>query len=738
MSSPHVVPLPSGNSGTKENPVKRTLRMMGFAASASNTSLLGSSYSLKSAAIKDQHRDQVAIKGPIAFQTFIHYMIFLPLLAIAESLGQATHIVYEAFGAYLVVAIICAQMSRLIYFRNQLSLVPFYLSFFPFLFMTVLSREAHQQYVLLWFNSLMTIAMQSGVQSSVQVFLTTAMFAVCYAGTIWAMKWFYTDSSGDESFRGFKLEQSIEWKNEIAIFLIIFFLGVAYMLLVRYIRRYAQAVALREKNIGDLYRQNQDLRRQINEMQEKDPEKKLDVNSPITKVIMVLRSIQQTSGQAEAEELENVIRILASNHSATDFILDANAEDMDHQTGQWLHNMLQVDSGRTLQHATSSVGFLNTANPVKSRIRRQRTQKSSVSRRDSLQNAGLNSISEGEGGLAIPSSVSNDKLVDELLALADTLEFDIFKWTDLCNGRPLSQLAFALFEQNGLIQLFNIDTVKFENFLTQIENGYHARNPYHNAIHAADVLQFSFYLSSRPELKETLTAADILALLVSSIIHDFDHPGKNNAFLINTSDPLAVFYNDKSVLENHHCAAGFMIMKKEECNIFSNVTREQYRELRDAIVTAVMATDAAMHYDYLGRFKAKTAAGDFNASDSADRKMLTQFAIKCADMSNPARRTEISTKWTALIMEEFFRQGDMERELNMPVSMFMDRHNSNIPKCQCGFIDFLVAPMFDAMHAFMPLEDALGNMKQNRKKWEEMAKCLEPPKDTTSVAGATK
>ena len=41
-------------------------------------------------------------------------------------------------------------------------------------------------------------------------------------------------------------------------------------------------------------------------------------------------------------------------------------------------------------------------------------------------------------------------------------------------------------------------------------------------------------------------------LLVSTLVHDVDHNGLNNNFHINSQSPLAVLYNDISVLENHH------------------------------------------------------------------------------------------------------------------------------------------------------------------------------------------
>ena len=47
------------------------------------------------------------------------------------------------------------------------------------------------------------------------------------------------------------------------------------------------------------------------------------------------------------------------------------------------------------------------------------------------------------------------------------------------------------------------------------------------------------------EIKEKMKLDDIdqCSLLISAIIHDFKHPGVTNAFLINTSDPIAIKYN---------------------------------------------------------------------------------------------------------------------------------------------------------------------------------------------------
>lgn len=58
------------------------------------------------------------------------------------------------------------------------------------------------------------------------------------------------------------------------------------------------------------------------------------------------------------------------------------------------------------------------------------------------------------------------------------------------------------------------------------------------------------------------------ALLMASIMHDYRHPGVNNGYLVRDLAPLAVTYNDTSVLENFHAAEGFKMMIDPKFDIF--------------------------------------------------------------------------------------------------------------------------------------------------------------------------
>ena len=59
----------------------------------------------------------------------------------------------------------------------------------------------------------------------------------------------------------------------------------------------------------------------------------------------------------------------------------------------------------------------------------------------------------------------------------------------------------------------------------------------------------------------------------AALVHDYEHGGLNNDFLIKTSSSLAVLYNDQSPLEQHHCAAACRQFLKPE-NFYLPVNTE--------------------------------------------------------------------------------------------------------------------------------------------------------------------
>ena len=89
--------------------------------------------------------------------------------------------------------------------------------------------------------------------------------------------------------------------------------------------------------------------------------------------------------------------------------------------------------------------------------------------------------------------------------------------------------------------------------------------------------------------QSVFTPLEVMAAIFSAAIHDVDHPGLTNQYLINTSSELALMYNDESVLENHHLAVAFKILQYPECDIFVNLTKKQRQMVRKMTIDMVSA-----------------------------------------------------------------------------------------------------------------------------------------------------
>merc|ERR1719359_2169517 len=124
------------------------------------------------------------------------------------------------------------------------------------------------------------------------------------------------------------------------------------------------------------------------------------------------------------------------------------------------------------------------------------------------------------------------------------------------------------------------------NFTHSAANGYKDAKvaPYHNWNHAVDVTHCIFRMLNLCPTERFWSHHERYALVVSAICHDIGHPGYNNPFLVETSHELAIRYNDRSPLENMHCAKLFEIVGQPKTAVFSEMDRSQYREARQVCV----------------------------------------------------------------------------------------------------------------------------------------------------------
>nr|XP_031858798.1 uncharacterized protein CI109_005751 [Kwoniella shandongensis]KAA5525870.1 hypothetical protein CI109_005751 [Kwoniella shandongensis] len=339
------------------------------------------------------------------------------------------------------------------------------------------------------------------------------------------------------------------------------------------------------------------------------------------------------------------------------------------------------------------------------------------------------------------SKEQREKLVDHLATWN-------FKPHNLAEG-DLYRVACLMFEEQVNRLLYAIRAI------------YHAPNPYHNYVHAIDVLQatymflvnigvappFEYMRDWTPQkaawqrndgieeplgvgtvrAREVMRPQDVLAVLVAAMGHDVGHPGLSNAFMKNAKVPLSQVYEDKSVLENMHCMLVVQLLRKHgfgfliEGQPIATSTELDQKAFRKILYSSVLATDMSLHFAWIQRLKEfdeRLRDGEVG-EDEDDRIMICQALIKCADISNPTRPIDVSQHWSSVLLEEWAKQASLEQDLDLPVSVVASADACLQAKGQIGFIDLFTQPLFEAVSDALPeLQPYADSCSDNRALWQ--------------------
>ena len=269
--------------------------------------------------------------------------------------------------------------------------------------------------------------------------------------------------------------------------------------------------------------------------------------------------------------------------------------------------------------------------------------------------------------------------------------------------------------------LFNIDQIKMQRFILAISENYQD-NPFHNFFHAFSVAQIIFTLHERNgRFENFLEPQENFALMVSGLGHDLNHPGVTNVFMINSRHPLAVRYNDISVLENHHAATLIRILELSGCDILSSMSPADQTSMRKLIIPTVLATDMAKHNFVMEHFI--SCIRGYDKTKQEHRQSFMDIVLHACDVSNPVMKFELATVWSLRIIQEFNEQVWKEEQNGIPVSEFM-RIGSDITKIrrnQVGFIDMFILPLWMLLGNHLEgVEKYLESIEENRKSWEQI------------------
>src|SRR4051794_4177534 len=98
---------------------------------------------------------------------------------------------------------------------------------------------------------------------------------------------------------------------------------------------------------------------------------------------------------------------------------------------------------------------------------------------------------------------------------------------------------------------------------------------------------------------------------------------------------------------------------------------------------------------------------------------MLETCLHACDVSQQTRDFKVTRNWTYLLYEEFFLQGDLEKEDGLPISFLCNRKTTEVPKMQGGFISGITIPLWTVISEIMPeMKEVVEGGRRNALIWE--------------------
>uniref|UniRef100_A0AAQ6ACN7 Phosphodiesterase n=1 Tax=Amphiprion ocellaris TaxID=80972 RepID=A0AAQ6ACN7_AMPOC len=299
----------------------------------------------------------------------------------------------------------------------------------------------------------------------------------------------------------------------------------------------------------------------------------------------------------------------------------------------------------------------------------------------------------------------------------------------------LIKAGIRMFFELGVVEKFKVPAEvshAVREWMYTVRKGYRAIT-YHNWRHGFNVGHTMFCLLQTGRLRKYYSDLDAFAMVAAAFCHDIDHRGTNNLYQTKSAHPLAKLHGS-SIMERHHLEYSKTLMAEESLNIFCNLQKRQFETVQHLFDVCIIATDLALYFKKRTMFQnivnatepmpEEKEAISYISNNPIRKEIIMAMMMTGCDLSAITKPWEVQSKVALMVAAEFWEQGDLERTVldQQPIPM-MDRNCAEqLPKMQCGFIDFVCSFVYKEFSRFhkeiQPMFDGLNN---NRAHWNELA-----------------
>ncbi|XP_078129882.1 cone cGMP-specific 3',5'-cyclic phosphodiesterase subunit alpha'-like [Sander vitreus] len=320
---------------------------------------------------------------------------------------------------------------------------------------------------------------------------------------------------------------------------------------------------------------------------------------------------------------------------------------------------------------------------------------------------------------------------------AKKVELHEFRFSDF----PLSELelikcGIRCFFELGVVEKFKVPAEILTRWMYTVRRGYRDIT-YHNWRHGFNVGQTMFALLQTGKLKKYYSDLEAFAMVAAGFCHDIDHRGTNNLYQTKSLSPLAKLHTS-SIMERHHLEYSKTLMENESLNIFQNLQKRQFETVQHMFEVCIIATDLALYFKKRTMFQKIVEAVEgmpeekdkinYISNNATRKEIIMAMMMTACDLSAITKPWEVQSKVALMVAAEFWEQGDLERTVldQQPIPMMDRNHADQLPKMQCGFIDFVCSFVYKEFSRFhteiTPMFDGLNI---NRGEWRALADVYE-------------
>ncbi|XP_061895998.1 rod cGMP-specific 3',5'-cyclic phosphodiesterase subunit alpha-like isoform X2 [Entelurus aequoreus] len=325
-----------------------------------------------------------------------------------------------------------------------------------------------------------------------------------------------------------------------------------------------------------------------------------------------------------------------------------------------------------------------------------------------------------------------EEILSEVLPNTKKAEILEFHFCDFEHSElELVMCGVKMYYELKVVDKFHIPREVLVRFMYSLSKGYR-KITYHNWRHGFNVGQTMFTLLMTGDLKRYYTDLECMAMVTAGFCHDIDHRGTNNLYQMKSGNPLAKLHGS-SILERHHLEFGKTLLRDESLNIYQNLNRRQHDTVIHLMDIAIIATDLALYFKKRTMFQkivdqSKTYDNwndwtKYMMLETTRKEIVMAMMMTACDLSAIAKPWEIQSKVALSVAAEFWEQGDLERTVleQQPIPM-MDRNKADdLPKLQCGFIDFVCSFVYKEFSRFhVEITPMLDRLLNNRKEWNAL------------------